>query len=99
MEEDAVGKVSCIAIQGLDLWFNSQDHLPFHFHVKKTGCWEVRVFFLECGPGHLECVLRWAKKGSGPTAVERQRILTAVLDHRAELLDEWDRKVRLEGSK
>ena len=36
-EKAWLGKVDCIAIEGLRFWFNSNDHLPPHFHVTKTA--------------------------------------------------------------
>ena len=38
--------VACLAVAGIELWFNSNDHLPPHFHAEKSCDWEVRVFFL-----------------------------------------------------
>ncbi|NCR39243.1 MAG: DUF4160 domain-containing protein [Microcystis aeruginosa W13-11] len=43
-----MGKVESFNLDGLDLFFNSHDHLPPHFHVRKPGQWEIRVFFLLC---------------------------------------------------
>ena len=39
-------RVACFAVIGLELWFNSDDHLPPHFHAEKAGEWQVRVHFL-----------------------------------------------------
>ena len=88
-----MGKVGCLAIPGLELWFNSNDHLPWHFHVRKSGQWEIRVSFLECTKEGLVWELKWAKRGSGPTGPEKRRLLVAVLAHREALLREWDAKV------
>ncbi|MCC7382540.1 MAG: DUF4160 domain-containing protein [Deltaproteobacteria bacterium] len=44
----------------LDLWFNSNDHLPPHFHAEGDG-WEVKVFFRRQGDEMFELV--WGKKG------------------------------------
>jgi hypothetical protein len=95
-EGGCVGEVDCISVLGLDLWFNSKDHLPYHFHAKKAGWWEIRVSFLECTEGHLKWELKWRKKGNGPNGNERKSILEAVLAHRTELLAEWDSKVKSE---
>ena len=88
-----------MSIPGLDLWFNSADHLPYHFHAKKPGWWEIRIALLDCRAGHLEWDLKWRKKGNGPNGNERKAILKAVLAHRTELLAEWEAKVNTEGSK
>jgi len=42
-----VANVSAFEISGLKSWFWSNDHEPPHFHVKKTGEWEIKVSFLE----------------------------------------------------
>jgi len=83
----------------LDLWFNSEDHLPYHFHAKKPGWWEIRVPFLECTDSNLAFELKWLKKGRGPIGNEKKKILEAVLTHRPELLAEWDAKVERKESK
>ena len=31
-----MGRVDAVSIAGLELWFNSSDHLPPHFHDRKT---------------------------------------------------------------
>ena len=38
--------VTAFQIDGLKIWFWSNDHEPPHFHVKRRGEWEVKVFFL-----------------------------------------------------
>ena len=91
-----MGKVDCISIPGLDLWFNSHDHRPYHFHVKKVGWWEIRIAFLESSAAHLEWELKWRKKGNGPNGIERKALLDAVLAHRTELFAEWEIKVNQE---
>lgn len=86
-----MGQVEAFTIQGLQLWFNSSDHLPQHLHVKRRGEWEIRVFFLECAENHLAHEQKWGRKK--PSAGDRAAILAAVLEHQAALLDEWERKV------
>jgi hypothetical protein len=41
-----VPNVRWVFLTGLELWFNSRDHLPPHFHAEKVGQWEVRVMFM-----------------------------------------------------
>jgi len=88
-----LGKVTAILIPGLDLWFNSSDHLPPHFHARKPGCWEIRVYILLCHGKHLEWTLKWPRHGSRPGRKEREAILAATLERRTELLAEWEAKV------
>lgn len=85
-----MGKVDCIVIEGLRLWFNSSDHLPPHFHMTKMGEWEIRVYFLRCAQGHLDFDIKWGKGASGKLLGE---LLRLVLEKRIALLEEWELKV------
>ena len=85
-----MGKVDCIAIEGLRVWFNSNDHLPPHFHVTKTGDWEIRIYFLRCTQGHLDFDIKW---GKGASRKLLEQLLALVLEKRAALLGEWELKV------
>ncbi len=97
VQEVLVGKLGSFDIPGLLMWFNSLDHRPFHFHAKKTGKWELRIFFLECSEGLLAYEAKWSKpKGRGPSARDLRLILDQVLRHREELLKEWESKVKTE---
>jgi hypothetical protein len=89
-----VGKVSAFTLEGLDLWFNSSDHLPPHFHARKPDAWEIRVYFLLCTEGHLVFEKRWPPGRSGPRAQDRNAILRATLRRRVALLEEWGQKVQ-----
>ena len=85
-----MGKVTCIEIQGLSLWFNSNDHLPPHFHANKTGEWDIRIYFLGCSERFLDFDMKWGKRPSGK--IQRE-LLAMVLKNRAALLVEWEEKV------
>jgi hypothetical protein len=82
-----VPNVRCVTLTGLELWFNSRDHLPPHFHAEKVGQWEVRVMFMR-QPVELE--LRW---GSEPTGKDQKRLRSAADAHRLALLVEWEHAV------
>jgi hypothetical protein len=89
-----VGSVTAFSIPGLDLWFNSSAHLPPHFHARKPGRWEVRVFILDCAPARLALTVKWPRHGGGgPRGRERRALLEGTLANRLELLLEWERKV------
>ena len=88
-----MGKVDCIVIQGLDLWFNSSDHLPPHFHVGKVGEYELRIYFLLCTDQHLEYDRKWGKE---PTRKSLETLRDLAIQNRVALLDEWERKVCLQ---
>jgi hypothetical protein len=68
-----LGKVECIGVQGLRFWFNSNDHLPPHFHVTKSGEWEIRVYFLRCARENLSFDQKWGERPS-------RRVLAAILE-------------------
>ena len=88
-----MGRVDAFSVPGVELWFNSSDHLPPHFHASRRGEWEVRVFFLLCTQRHVEWSLKWKDRRR---ALPR-RALTALREgsvrFRAELLAEWEAKV------
>ncbi len=92
-----MGKVEAFEIEGLEAWFNSQDHHPPHLHIRRRGEWEIRVFFLECSEGRLNFELKWGqrrkRRKKGPSPQAQASILDEVLKHRTELLLEWERKV------
>jgi hypothetical protein len=75
-------------ILGLDAWFNSNDHLPPHFHLEKRGKWEIRVYFLLSGKKMFD--VKW---GKGPTGSEKNFIEKKLQSVRSKLLEEWSVKV------
>jgi len=89
-----VGRVEAFVIDGLVLWFWSDDHGPPHFHVKRAGEWELRVYFLETTAGVLAHEMKW---GAPPAAKLLSQIAQEVVDHREALLAEWERKTCGEG--
>ena len=85
-----MGKVECIAVAGLDLWFNSHDHLPPHLHVRRRGEYELRIYFLLCTTETLEYDVKW---GTEPPAKVRGERRDLAVVNRVALTDEWERKV------
>jgi hypothetical protein len=86
-----MGRVSCFALDGIEMWFNSLDHEPQHFHAKKSGEWEIRVFFLATTQKDLAYnVVFGAKRIRTPDLNEMRN---QVLTHRTRLLAEWHEKV------
>lgn len=81
-------KVDCFQIAGLTLWFWSNDHDPPHFHAKKDGEWEIKVKFMLAEEEMIE--LKW---GDMPGSKVLKGIRKQAVDHRAELLGEWEEKV------
>jgi len=85
-----MGRVLAFQISGLDLWFNSADHQPPHFHAERFNQWELRIYFLRDKRDMHEKI--W---GKDPRAAELKKLLAAAEEHRAELLQEWEQKVHV----
>lgn len=88
-ERAHVGRVEAFAIEGLTLWFWSHDHGPPHFHIKRLGEWELRVYFLETTAEALAYEMKW---GARPNTRLLNRIAREVADHMEVLLAEWELK-------
>jgi hypothetical protein len=90
-----LGKIDSFKLEGLDLFFNSNDHLPQHFHARKSGAWEIRVYFLLCSKEKgLIFDIKYPLNAQ-ITSKDKSRILKLVLENRSKLLKEWERKVCL----
>lgn len=85
-------RLEAFSVAGLDLFFNSLDHLPPHFHARRPGEWEIRVYFLVSG-AKLAYDLKWSRKKSGVPASMAEALKAAVNANRAQLLREWEAKV------
>lgn len=78
--------VRAIHVDGLKMWFYSDDHEPPHFHAKRQGEWEVKVHFLLAPEDMVELV--WAETTLPRRSLQRLRRLAEA--HRIELLREWE---------
>jgi len=83
-----MGKVGSIAIPGIECFFYSAEpgHRP-HFHAKRAGEWEIRVFFMEEPP---EYEVKFAIRRIPGN--KRRRLLDLAAEHRRALFEEWSRK-------
>ncbi|HEY3351706.1 MAG TPA: DUF4160 domain-containing protein [Polyangia bacterium] len=81
-----MGEVDCLEVDGCELFFNSDDHLPPHFHAEYDRG-EVRVFYLRDRP---ELELRWGQEAKQKI---RRALVEGARTHRLELHEEWGRKV------
>ena len=88
-----MGKLDYFQLAGVDLWFNSSDHEPPHFHARKPDKWEIRVFFGACKRRKLAFNVKFPPSGLGPSGKERRELLSLVLRHRDALYIEWEAKV------
>ncbi len=61
--------------------------------MRKPGTWDARVDLLFTTSEALAFTMVWPRRGRGPSGREQRRIRSLVVQHREELLDEWDRKV------
>jgi len=80
-----VATVRAFEIEGVKIWFWSDDHDPPHFHAKKSGEWEMKVHFLLDRSAMIE--VEWIETKPSGRAV---RNLGALAEqHRVELLEQW----------
>lgn len=91
-EDFFLGKIEEFNLEGLEAFFRSSDHDPAHFHVKKKGAWEIRVYILTPKEEGLHYSFKFQKKGS-PSSKEEKAILNFVIKHREKLLLDWQTKV------
>jgi hypothetical protein len=88
-----MGRISCFSIEGIQCWFNSQEHKPPHFHAKRRGEWEFRVYFLKSRTEMLE--VKWSV--GRITKQDKRIICDKATTYRPELLKEWEEKVRYDN--
>ncbi|MCG6925648.1 MAG: DUF4160 domain-containing protein [Acidobacteria bacterium] len=88
-----MGRVDAFSIAGLDLWFSSSDHLPPHFHARRAGEWEIRVFFLLCTDRHLEVSVKWRDRNRSIGRKHLEALREAAVQFREEIMEEWEVKV------
>jgi hypothetical protein len=90
-------RVSAFSIEGLEVFFHTLDHCPPHFHVLKSGEWEIRVDIDQSSTAGLVYNFKFPKKllKSGTTLSRKQEkiLLEQVLKYKVELLIEWQTKV------
>ncbi len=84
-----MAELRAFEIEGLKLWFPSGDHAQPHFHAKRKGKWELRVFFLTNEQEMFE--MKWQR--TPKTRISRQdkqRLREMATAHRLVLLQEWE---------
>ena len=84
-------KVACFAVAGIELWFNSNDHLPPHFHAEKVREWQVRVFFLREPDEMIQVV--YSTKAQRPSKADLKEIRALAQAHHLELYAQWETAV------
>ena len=88
-------KVQSFKIEGLDLFFNSNDHRPPHFHARKPGTWEIRVDILRCSKENGLMFTSKYPPNPSISSKEEKQILKLVLENKVQLLEEWQQKVHV----
>ncbi len=88
-----MGKVDSFSVPEVELWFNSSDHLPPHFHASRRGEWEVRVFFLLCTEERIEWSLKWKDQRRAIPRQALEALRDGSVRFRLEPLAEWEAKV------
>lgn len=78
--------VTAFNIPGLKLWFWSLDHEPPHFHAKRRGEWEAKVYFLRQRSEMIE--VEWA--GKDPSSKSLKELASLAEAHRVDLLAQWE---------
>ena len=86
-------RVEAFTIAGVELWFNSADHAPAHFHVRRPGAWEIRVNILATTSESLAYSFKWPRNGATVPGRLQKQLREATSEHRAALLTEWQEKV------
>ncbi|MGL6342214.1 MAG: DUF4160 domain-containing protein [Waterburya sp.] len=89
-----LGRVEEFSFRGLQAFFRSTDHYPPHFHVKKSGRWEIRVYILTSSKNGLDYSFKFPKNKSVTlTSKEEKAILDFVTSNREKLLLDWETQV------
>ncbi len=81
-----MASVKCLELGGIKMWFPSNDHGPPHFHAKRRGEWEYRVYFMLPEESMLE--VKWENRSMSASDRKSLTELTAI--SRLKLLSEFD---------
>jgi len=84
-----MAKLKCIAVDGVHLWFWSDDHNPPHFHAKRAGEWELKVNFMESSVAKMFELV----KGNKVPSTYTKHLKELVDEKRLSILEEWERSV------
>jgi hypothetical protein len=93
-ENFCLGRIEEFSFQGLRAFFRSNDHRPPHFHVKRPGRWEIKVYILTSSKNRLDYSFKFPKNNSVIlTSQEEKAILGFVTRNREKLLLDWQTQV------
>ncbi len=89
-----MGRIEYLNYQGLQAFFRSNDHHPPHFHIKKAGIWEIRVYILTSSTNGLDYSFKFPKNQSVIlTPKDKKTNLLFVTSNREKLLLDWETQV------
>lgn len=89
-----MGKIGGFNLNGLEAFFQSGDHRPPHFHVKKKGEWEIRVYIATTTKSNLDYSFKFPKNNSKTIdSKEKEKIINFVINKRESLLVDWETQV------
>ncbi|MEM9275251.1 MAG: DUF4160 domain-containing protein [Cyanobacteria bacterium P01_F01_bin.143] len=89
-----MGKVGGFNLDGLEAFFRSSDHRPPHFHIKKAGEWEIRVYIVTTTKSNLDYSFKFPKNNSKSiNSKEQKKIINFVINNRGSLLLDWETQV------
>jgi hypothetical protein len=81
-----VAVVKAFAIDGVEMWFWSNDHEPPHFHARRPGEWSVDVYFLSDDD---EMLRNLRPVTAHMRRIDRRAIVGGAAAKRSALLREW----------
>lgn len=76
-------------LDGIVIVFYSNDHAPPHFHARKPGEWEIRVFLEDSEDAAFHFDFKWQSKAEGLSRSEISLISEFVRSNRESLKLEW----------
>ena len=82
-----MARVAAFEVPGVEMWLPSGDHEPAHFHARKAGHWDAKVYIQEPAENMIQ-LLR--PPGARMRGSDRRAIVSGVLARRLELLEEWE---------
>ena len=89
-----MGRVGGFNLNGLEAFFRSNDHRPPHFHIKKKGEWEIRVYIITTQKNSFDYSFKFPKNGSKKiSSKEKKEIIKFVIKNRESLLLSWEEQV------
>jgi hypothetical protein len=81
-----------LRIDGMEVKFYSNDHMPEHFHIQRKGEWKIIVRFLTSNSKVLDYTLEWKKTKEGPGRSDTQKIIDYIINYKDLIIIKWNSK-------